>query len=478
MVLEDAEKEIDVDLEASMHDSFIRMITEDNNEINLNEVNDSDDQVWELFPSQFKNVSVNPKSSEFERVLWKKGNLQFNEQQVKFRGDSSLSDEVKALDTSYKVWCYLFPQSLEEYIVLEQETLKYAGLDESFSFDVFDLRKFIGILFYMSYYHLPNSRDYWSSNDDRSASVIKRQMPMKRFEKIPARNDPLHDRLYLIRPVIDTLNKTFGSIPTEQRLCIDEQMCSTKIGSFMKQYLPNKPKKWGFKFFVLCDTTGYAYKYDLYTGLSEKPLEGEPDLQPSANIVVGLMREVRRFQNHIVYFDNYYTTLPLLVYLRTQGILSVGTIRRNRIKNCKLPEEKIMLKFERGTSKEFVSNICGIDVTPISWKDNRVVNMVSTYIGRKPLINSFRSTLDPCTVKRYDKKEKATKTIPCPQIVKDYNQHMGGVDLMDSFMSRHKITLKSRKWTNRVFYHLLDMTCIRFRPFSIPSVPRPKEVHM
>lgn len=73
MVLEeDAAKEIDVDLEASVHDSFIRMITEENNEIDLNEVNDSDDQVWESFPSQFKDVSVNPKSSEFERVLWKK----------------------------------------------------------------------------------------------------------------------------------------------------------------------------------------------------------------------------------------------------------------------------------------------------------------------------------------------------------------------------------------------------------------------
>lgn len=37
---------------------------------------------------------------------------------------------------------------------------------------------------------------------------------------------------------------------------------------------------------------------------------------------------------------------------------------------------------------------------------------------------------------------------------------MGGVDLMDSFIGRYRISIKSRKWTTRLFYHLLDMTVI------------------
>ncbi|OWR52873.1 hypothetical protein KGM_200532 [Danaus plexippus plexippus] len=37
---------------------------------------------------------------------------------------------------------------------------------------------------------------------------------------------------------------------------------------------------------------------------------------------------------------------------------------------------------------------------------------------------------------------------------------MGGVDLMDSFIGRYRIRIKSRKWTTRLFYHLLDMTVI------------------
>lgn len=475
----------EIDLNTSVHDSFLKMINDDNYEGSPTNVDLGELETLDFgpstssaakrnnsvsFASQFREVKIDPKSSEFERVLWKKGNLQFNEEQVRFSGDSSLSENIQNLETPYQVWSYLFPQSLEEHIV--EETLKYAGIDNAFTFNVFDLRKFIGILFYMTYYKLPNSRDYWSQNSHRCVDVIKAQMNRRRFEKIrevlhfndkdkqPARDDQNRDRLYLIRPVIDTLNKTFGSIPKLDRLCVDEQMCSTKIGSYMKQYLPNKPKKWGFKFYVMCDTTGYAYKFELYSGSINIPTVLEPDLQSSANIVIRLLREVPRFQNYIVYFDNFYTTVPLLVYLRTQGILAVGTIRRNRIKNCKLPDEKLMMKYERGTSQEFISNIYGVDVTSLSWKDNRIVNLVSTYVGTKPISDTNNSETQPLTVKRFDKKDKSVKNIPCPQIIKDYNRHMGGVDLMDSSMGRHKIMMKSRKWTNRVFYHLLDMTCI------------------
>ena len=37
---------------------------------------------------------------------------------------------------------------------------------------------------------------------------------------------------------------------------------------------------------------------------------------------------------------------------------------------------------------------------------------------------------------------------------------MGGVDLMDSFLGRYRIRVKSRKWYLRLFYHLLDLTVI------------------
>ena len=109
----------------------------------------------------------------------------------------------------------------------------------------------------MTYYKLPNTSDYWSANENRCVKVIQNQMTMKRFEKIheflhfndknknPDRNVLHRDRLYLIRSLVDTLNKTFSSVPKLDRLSADKQICPSKIGRYMKQYLPNKPKNGG-----------------------------------------------------------------------------------------------------------------------------------------------------------------------------------------------------------------------------------------
>lgn len=37
---------------------------------------------------------------------------------------------------------------------------------------------------------------------------------------------------------------------------------------------------------------------------------------------------------------------------------------------------------------------------------------------------------------------------------------MGGVDLLDSYLGRSKIKIKSKKWYIRLFYHLLDLTVV------------------
>lgn len=92
----------------------------------------------------------------------------------------------------------------------------------------------------------------------------------------------------------------------------------------------------------------------------------------------------------------------------------------------------------------------GVDFSATVWKDNKVVTLSSTYIGAEPAGK----------VTRYDKKLKQKVDITCPKIVQEYNMHMGGVDLMDSFLGRYRVRVKSRKWYLRLFYHLLDLAVI------------------
>lgn len=65
----------------------------------------------------------------------------------------------------------------------------------------------------------------------------------KRIKKGEAGYDPL----YRTRTLIDQLNDRFDSIPQQARLCVDEQMCGTKMKHHLRQYMLNKPHKWGIK---------------------------------------------------------------------------------------------------------------------------------------------------------------------------------------------------------------------------------------
>lgn len=132
----------------------------------------------------------------------------------------------------------------------------------------------------MSVEQFPSVRSYWHSKF--GYDPVKSAMPVNRIEMIRSylhfndnnkhlpRDHSDHDRLHKNRPVIEQLNTTFSSVAIDQRLSIDEQMCSTKIAHFLKQYLPNKPHKWGYKLFVLCNLMGYAYRFEVYSGQEEK----------------------------------------------------------------------------------------------------------------------------------------------------------------------------------------------------------------
>lgn len=321
-----------------------------------------------------------------------------------------------------------------------------------------EIRQFIGIIYFMSIIHLPNVRMYWS--EKYGYTHIRETMTLKRFEllretlhfndnsKMIPYGQPNFDRLYKIRPIIEKLNCNFARVPFEQHLSVDEQMCSTKARCGLRQYLPDKPHKWGFKLFVICGVSGYGYKFEVYSGQENICADGETELVASSNVVVRLAREIPINQNYRLFFDNYYTSLPLIEFLSHRGILALGTVRRNRIPNCKLPEEKQLKRQPRGTSVEQVASYNGIDISLVAWRDNKIVHLVSNFAGKNPT----------SVVRRFEKSQKTYIDVERPFIVAEYNRHMGGVDLMDSVMGHYKIRLRSKRWFMRLFYHFLDMS--------------------
>lgn len=344
------------------------------------------------------------------KLIWKKTNMKFDESKITFQGNCDLGPEILHLDSPYTCFSYFFTEDFMKSIV--EETNLYAtqqNPQKSTAYNISDLRKFFGVLIYMSVQHFPSTRSYWSPKygyepiysvmTNNRFEEIKKSLHFNNNDNHKAIGEPGRDRLFKIRPVIDELNSKFSSIAMEQRLSIDEQMCATKVAHFLKQYLPNKPHKWGFKLFVLCSLQGFAYQFELYAGqdLTNKP-DNEPDLGATSNVVLRLARGIPRHVNHIIYYDNFYTAVPLVYYLATQGIHSVGTVQQNRIPNSKLPDKKQLIRTStpRGFHEERMTTFQGVDMSVVTWKDNKVVTLLSSYVGALPLNN----------VSRYDKKIK------------------------------------------------------------------------
>ena len=100
--------------------------------------------------------------------------------------------------------------------------------------------------------------------------------------------------------------------------------------SGIRQCNPKKPKKWGFKNLVWAGTSGMMYDFYIYTGRDEQ-MQADPDimhLKKSAQVVARLCENLPVNVNHKVYFDNWFTSLDLLLYLKQRGIYHVAQLEQ------------------------------------------------------------------------------------------------------------------------------------------------------
>ena len=319
-----------------------------------------------------------------------------------------------------------------------------------------DVEKCIGVALYMSLVRMPSTRNYFSGQFriPQIADTItgKRFEEIKRFIHFSDNSSvPNDDKLRKLRPLLDKLRSKFVSIPMCESLSVDEQIIPFKCTSHLKQYIPMKPHKWGYKVYVLCGSNGFAYDFENYTGKQEMPvLENESNCGVSGNIVIRLARAVPSHLNHKLFFDNYFNCPKLQIFLAKRGIYSLGTVRPNRLSNCKLPADKDLKKRGRGSHVEKVAIADGIDIAVVQWFDNRSVTLLSSFVGAEPTEK----------VRRWCKTSKSYMEVQCPQVVRIYNKHMGCVDLMDSLIGLYRTRIRSRKWYLRIFFHMMDLTIV------------------
>lgn len=109
-----------------------------------------------------------------------------------------------------------------------------------------------------------------------------------------------------VRNLPDILSRQFWSNYTPMEyITIDEAMIPFKGRLGFKQYMKDKPTKWGIKVFTLSDATnGYVYRLQVYTG---KNLDSRSaDIGLSSRVCIELVSGLS--QGLKLFTDNYYTS--------------------------------------------------------------------------------------------------------------------------------------------------------------------------
>ncbi|GFU04891.1 DDE_Tnp_1_7 domain-containing protein [Nephila pilipes] len=187
---------------------------------------------------------------------------------------------------------------------------------------------------------------------------------------------------------------------------------------------------------------------EVYSGTKNiECLPGEPDLGSISNTVIRLLRLVPRHVNRVIYYDNFYSNIPLLHYLIIDGIYYLSTVQRI----LQVAREKEILKSNvpRGVTMKM------LPLLKVWNSRQQAGKTISKFYCYPPML-----VLNHQRLSRDDKKIENDYPSIIHRVIKKSNAHMGGVDLMERFIGRHGIRIKSRTWTTRLFNHLLDMNVI------------------
>ena len=240
------------------------------------------------------------------------------------------------------------------------------------------------------------------------------------------RGRPGHDALFKVRLLINHMKSKFRDCFSPScQMAVDESMIGFDGRLSFKQYLPHKPTKWGIKVWEIADcNTGYCLDFDVYTGKTYE--------QASPNgigyDVIRKLTDPYLHQGHHVYFDRFFSGLPIMEYLKDHGTYASGTIMTNR---KGLPKALKKKKLAKGASAFYSKNNSNMLVT--TWKDKKQVNLITS--------GSMRGV-------------DATGK---PNVISDFNKYMGGVDLNNQLCTYYKVGRPSHRWWRYIFWHCLNV---------------------
>ena len=264
----------------------------------------------------------------------------------------------------------------------------------------------------------------------------------------------MHDKFCLAsslwNPFIENSQKAYVPSPY---ITIDEQLLPCKARCRFIQYMPNKPDKFGIKFWMAVDAeTKYLYNSFPYLGKDESR---DTSVSLPTYVVMNLMQPIFK-SGYNVTCDNFFTSLDVALRLAKQKCSIVGTVRQNR---RELPQAATKKQQQHETSLFTTTQSESVTLTSYQCKKHKSVLIMST--------------LHPdVEISSHNNPKKK------PETVLFYNKTKAGVDVIDQMARKYSVKAASRRWPIHVFYNVIDLALINswvlFREICKSSISRRK----
>lgn len=362
---------------------------------------------------------------------------------------------VKAIARNAKspleCWELFFPDHVIREIVtctniyLRQMRENYARVRDCPDTSFEEIRALLGLLYLAGVKKCQhtNISELWSE-DGTAPECFRAVMSNRRFYTLlrAMRFDDINDRnlrketdnLAPIRSLFsDFIQRCQANYQVGEFVTIDEMLDGFRGRCQFRQYIANKPAKYGIKIYALVDARMfYTFNLEIYAG---RQPEGPYKLDNQAASVVKRIAAPILNCGRSITMDNYFTSVPLATdLLNNHRTTIVGTLRKNK---REIPPELINIKDRPDRSSMFAfSKEC----------------VLVSYVPRKS-----KNVLLLSTMHDDDAIDKTTKELYKPEIISFYNLTKGAVDVVDEMKSLYSVSRISCRWPLTVFFSMLNI---------------------
>ena len=320
-----------------------------------------------------------------------------------------------------------------------------------------ELMKYIALLIYFGLVTVAgDTAKYWSTKSIYHGLWARKILSRDRYQALSA-------FLHVADPTSETPGQKLRKVEEflasfkerckvlyqpEQKLAIDERMVKSKARSGIRQYMKDKPTKWGLKLWVLADSTnGYTVDFNVYIGKDASKDTSEHGL--GYDVVMELMKPYLK-QGYHLYLDNFYTSPQLVKDLFVHGTPSTGTVKTNRKDFPKsLQKVKEWAKHKKRGDLRWVRHE---QVLALQWVDSKPVSILTSHYHANAKVSCVRRVKTRGVF--------SEKTIPQPLAIHEYNQFMNGVDRSDQMLACHNVSRKCYRWWKTLFFHVIDIAVV------------------